>query len=324
MTIVAYGRMPDGDAVLAADLAEGPLVARIITYGAALADLRLGRRHLVLGLPTLADYLAHSPHMGAVAGRYAGRIRDGRFLLDGAPVQLTRNAGAHHVHGGTQGLGKRNWQVAAHGPAHVQLTITSPDGDEGYPGTLTATVDYTLRDGWLWCRAAAETSAPTPVNLLFHSYFNLSGAADITGHLLTIPAGEMVETGPDGLPTGRFVPVAAPFDFRTPRPLDPTVAHDLGFRLLDRPAAQPCHAATLQAGGVTMDLWTTEPGLHLYDGHKLGLPVPGLDGRCAGPRAGLCLEPTRFSDAPNQKAFPDTILRPGQIYVQQTGLHLRS
>jgi aldose 1-epimerase len=324
MTLSRFGQVPDGDPVLAADLTDGALSARIITWGAALADLRLGARRLVLGLPRLEDYLAHSPHMGAVAGRYAGRIRDGRLLLDGTLVQLTRNAGAHHVHGGARGFGRRNWQVADHGPAHLRLTLTSPDGDEGYPGTLTATVDYALRDGWLWCRATAETTAPTPVNLLFHSYFNLSGGVDIADHLLTIPAAEMVETGPDGLPTGAFVPVAPPFDFRTPRRLDATVAHDVSFRLSDRPAKQPRPAATLQAGGVTLDLWTTEPGLHLYDGHKLALPVPGLDGRRAGPRAGLCLEPTRFSDAPNQPGFPDTILRPGQTYIQQTGLHLRS
>ena len=321
-----FGRMPDGSLIRQAELCSNQLSARVISYGAALVDLQItlpsGRRRLVLGFGNAEDYLAHSPHFGATVGRYAGKIRAGKVAIDGAKVQLSCNmAGKHHVHGGNSGFGKLNWALDTTSPDQVSFRLVSPAGQEGYPGVLSAFCTYRLEGPVLKITMTATTDAPTPINLLHHSYFNLDGFGMIDAHSLVIQANEILEQGADGFPTGRFVAInPGSFDFRSLRRVATGADLDLSYRLAEDATNEPRHAATLVAGSgdLEMQVWTTEPGLHLYDAYKLSVPVPGHDGAFYGPRSGVCLEPTRFSDAPNHPALPETILQPGGIYRQVT------
>lgn len=322
-----FGQMPSGEAVIAVSLQTAELRARIISYGAALADLEFhhpkGWRRLVLGLNTLEDYQKYSPHFGATAGRYAGKIRDGRVTIDGTAHQLSRNAAdGHHVHGGASGLGKRNWSLVESDTTSATFEIVSRDGDEGYPGTLTARCTYRLRRGTLEVEMTATTTRATPVNLLHHSYFNLDGRGTTDSHQIRIDADLRAVVGSDGLPTGDFAPLNddRTFDFQDLRKPTPGVAYDFSYLLRSRASTSPRPVALLvsSSGDLGMEVETTEPALHFYDGSKLAVPAPGLSGDLYRPRAGLCLEPTRMSDAPNLDGFPDTILRPGETYRQIT------
>jgi aldose 1-epimerase len=307
--------------------------AKILTWGAVVRDLVVplgggGRQRVVLGLNTLDDYLAHSPHFGAVAGRYANRIAHGRFHLDGELVEVPRNqAGKHMLHGGGAGFGKRPWRLAHAGSDAVALTLVSPDGDAGFPGNLTVTCLYVLREpATLAVELSASTDAPTVVNLAHHSYFNLDGSPDVLDHALQIAGAFMTPVDEELIPTGEIRAVAeTPFDFRTPRPLRHPGAggepfhYDHNF-VLAGPAGVLRPAAMLRSpkNGLGLEVYTTEPGLQLYDGAKMNCPVPGLDGAHYGSRAGLCLEAQRFPDSPNRAHFPSTVLRPGEVYRQVT------
>lgn len=320
--------------------------AQVITWGAVVRDLCAPRRaggvqRLVLGLRTLEDYLQHSPHFGAIAGRFANRIARGRFVLNGATWQLPLNQnGKHSLHGGGTGFGRRPWQLAGYDDSSVTLTLVSPDGDSGYPGAVFVTCTYRLVEpATLRVELTAICDAPTPLNLSQHSYFNLDGSPDILDHTLQIAADFYTPTDAEDIPTGEIRSVQGThYDFGEPRPvrlLDEAarrVRYDTNF-VLRRPDPKPAgldapclvHAATLASpkGDVTLEVWTTEPGLQLYDGYKLKLPVVGLDGTSYAASAGLCLEPQHFPDSPNRSHFPDTILRPGSIYRQLTEYRCR-
>ncbi|HYF57072.1 MAG TPA: aldose epimerase family protein, partial [Salinarimonas sp.] len=270
-------------------------------------------------------------------GRFANRIRGGRFTLDGASYELPRNEnGVTSLHGGGRGFGKRPWRIVDHDATSVALRLISPDGDAGYPGTVDATCVYRLRADALRVELSATTDQATPLNLAHHSYFNLDGAPTILDHELTVAAETFTPVDEANLPTGEIRPVAGTaFDFRQARPVRLVEGgarrrYDHNW-VLDRSRLDPsgadaplAFAGSLRApgGGLSMEVWTTEPGLQVYDGFKLDLPVPGLDRRRYGPCAGLCLEPQRFPDSPNQPHFPDSILRPGEIYRQVTEYRL--
>ena len=305
--------------------------AKIIGWGAVLRDLIVptrdgGRQRDVLGLESLEDYIAYSPHFGAIAGRYANRIAHGRCHIDGELVEISRNqAGKHSLHGGAAGFGKRVWRIAWHDERAAALTLFSPDGDQGFPGNLTATCVYRLLEpATLAIELTATADAPTIVNLAHHSYFNLDGSADILDHDLQIAAALMTPVDSDLIPTGEILAVAeTPFDFRTPRPIRLTDAvgdlmhYDHNFVLAGH--ASPSRPAALVGSarnGLKLEVTTTEPGLQFYDAAKLALPVPGLGGARYGSRAGLCLEPQFFPDSPNRSHFPNAILRPGEVYRQ--------
>lgn len=321
--------MPDGAPVPVLRIAAGDLCAEIIAWGAVLRDLRLaGRPHpLVLGFDDFDAYPAHSPHFGAICGRYANRIAGGRFTLDGRAHQVERAAGeAHALHGGpAAGFGRRLWRVVEHAPDALLLAFDSPDGDGGYPGAVSVTCLYAIApDNRLRIVLQGTTDAPTVLNLAQHSYFNLDGAADVSGHRLTIPASTRTHTDAALIPTGDLVSVeGTPYDFRAGRALSEPDApvYDTNYVLAPERRPEPAFAARLQGGtGVAMELWTTEPGLQFYDACGLNVPVAGLDGRRYGPRAGLCLEPQIWPDAPNHPHFPSAVLRPGETYRQITEL----
>ncbi len=304
--------------------------AKIITWGATVRDLlvphRGGLQRVILGLETLEDHVAHSPHMGAVAGRYANRLRDGRFTLDGRVFEVPRNlAGRHAVHGGGKGFGKRPWRLAWAEEDACALTLFSPDGDAGFPGDMTVTCVYRLlAPAMLRIELSATCSAATVVNLCSHCYFNLDGSETIADHRLKLEASFMTPVDEETIPTGEVRAVAGtPFDFRTERAI--RSGTDDGFRcdhnfVIAGEAGTLRPAAVLSSplNGLRMDVRSTEPGLQVYDGAKLAVPVRGLHGRAYGAFSGLCLEPQHFPDSPNRPHFPSTRLDPGEVRRQIT------
>lgn len=323
----------DGAAVDEITIGNNTLSASVIGYGAALRDLRLAGRAapLVLGFGRLEDYVAHSPHFGATAGRFANRIGNARFRLDGVEYRLDVNQpGGHHLHGGSAGFGKRIWQIVAYDARSVTLELVSADGDQGYPGAVRARCRYMIDDPARLCvTLSAETDAPTVVNLAHHSYFTLAADAGgtILDHRLRLAADAYTPVDDGLIPSGEILPVAGtPYDFRQPRPIRHDAGsgkpfrYDINYVLADSARPQPAFAARLEDpdGGLAMEVWTTEPGLQLYDGAKLDVSVAGLDGRRYGPNAGVCFEAQRFPDTPNRPAFGDATLRPGETYLQRT------
>lgn len=347
-----YGANKDGVEVEEFILSNsGGMEVRIITYGAiitavAVPDRRGHLANVVLGFDDLAGYTEHNqPFFGCVAGRYANRIANGRFVLDGSTNTLAQNNGPHALHGGLQGFDKRVWnaQLVAteRGPA-LALGYVSPDGEEGYPGTLAVAVTYTLTDqDELWMDYTATTDRPTIVNLTNHSYFNLAapGAGSIDSHILMLNADRYTPVDAGLIPTGELAPVAGtPFDFRSPRAIGPGQrsghpqirlgrGYDHNF-VLSRPAADD-NSLLLAAvvyeptTGRRMEVSTTEPGIQFYGGNFLGqwsdeTPYPGRDGVLYRQGDGLALETQHFPDSPNQPAFPSTVLRPGETYRTTT------
>jgi aldose 1-epimerase len=313
----------------------------ILSYGGIVAALRLpdkagGQVNIVLGFPTLAGYLERHPYFGCITGRYANRIANGRFALDGKTYALATNNGKNALHGGIVGFDRRVWHAELHQSSQpaLALTYTSPDGEEGYPGALSVIVTYTLTDdAALRIDYHATTDAATVVALTNHSYFNLAGegSSSILDHLLTIHAERYTPVNADMIPTGELASVVGtPFDFRTAKPIGQDIdADDAQIRfgsgydhnfLLDGEAGMLRHIATLQepASGRTMQTWTTEPGVQLYTGNHLDGTLIGTSGRAYGKRSGVCLETQHYPDSPNQPAFPTTVLRPGKTLASRT------
>ncbi len=322
--IEPFGTLPDGGRVERITLQGGGLTARFLTWGAVLQDLRLNGHAppLVLGLESLDHYLAHSRHFGATVGRCANRIRDGRCSINGRAVRLDRNEGGrHHLHGGADNAGCKLWRVVAQAPDALRLALTLPDGHMGYPGTLQIEAAFSLPgDGSLDIRYSAHSDAPTLCNLAHHSYFDLDGRGDVRGHVLGIAAEASLPVDSDKLPLGAPAPVAGTaFDFRTPRRLG-AAPIDHNFCLADRRGGLREVAVLEGRAGVAMALHSTEPGLQVYDGHNLDVPVPGLAGQRIGPYAGIALEPQIWPDSPNQPGYPQALLRSGDTYHQHTRL----
>jgi aldose 1-epimerase len=325
-----FGRMPDGAPVEEVTIAAGELSAKIITLGAIVRDVRLaGVDHpLVLGFDDLDGYLHHSPYFGAVVGRFANRIGHGRFTLDGRAYQLDVNERDRtQLHGGPDGFARRNWRIAALDAASVTLALTSPDGDQGYPGKVEATCRYAIEaPSTLRFDAEATTDAPTLVNLAQHSYFNLDGSSEILDHRVRIDADAYTPTDEYLVPTGEVRPVdGTGFDRRKLAPIRLTrdgkrFAYDINLVVAPTKSATPRHQARLESdtSGIALDVWSTEPGVQFYDGGYVNVAVPGLGGRRYGTNAGCCFEPQLFPDAPNHPEFPSAVLRPGETYRQST------
>ncbi|HEX4602314.1 MAG TPA: aldose epimerase family protein [Gemmatimonadales bacterium] len=345
VTRAPFGHTPDGTRVELFTLTNGRGVeVRAMSYGGIIVSLRAPDRaghvdDVVLGYDRLDAYVQSSPYFGAVVGRYGNRIARGQFRLDGTGYRLATNNGPNHLHGGVRGFDKVVWgaEPFQHGDSvGVLFRHTSPDGDEGYPGTLTATVTYTLTDqgeGELIVDYGARTDKPTPVNLTQHSYFNLAGDArrDILGHELTIAADSFTPVDSTLIPTGAIAPVAGtPFDFRAPVAIGARIerpdeqlrrgqGYDHNF-VLNRSGPGLVHAASVfePTSGRVLDVFTTEPGLQFYSGNFLDGSITGKAGRVYRHRYGLCLETQHFPDSPNHPTFPSTILRPGEAYRSRT------
>lgn len=330
------------EVTLTSDHAE----AKIIEYGATVRDLVVRRadghrQRVVLGLETLDDYVAHSPHFGAIAGRYANRIRAGRFVLDGTAHQLVLNQdGRHHLHGGgPTGFGKQPWTLTHRDDVSATFVHVSPEGANGYPGTVIASCRYSLAGATLAIDLTATSDRATVINLCHHSYFNLAGSADILEHQLEVRSNLMMPVDEDQIPNGALVAVAGtPFDFRRPRPVrlhgadGSRVHYDHNFVLrrdrieggrADGFALAQAATFTAPDASLAVEVWTSEPCLQVYDGYKLALPVAGHGGVRYGANAGLCLEPQHAPDSPNLPHLPSTTLRPGAVYRQRTEYRFR-
>ncbi|CTQ65224.1 aldose epimerase family protein [Roseibium alexandrii] len=325
--IQEFGVLPDGTSVEEITLKKGDLEASVLTFGAIIRDLKFAGQSVVLGFDNLQDYLDHSPYFGAIVGRCANRIANGKIAIDGRAYQLDQNDNSHHLHGGSKGFSRRNWQIEQSDKASVLLKLVSEDGDMGYPGRVEALVRYTLTgSGALRVKLSATADQTTPVNLAQHSYFNLDGSDTILDHQLEIAAETYVPVEDHLIPIGQIRSVAwTPYDFQDGRRLrrksgEEAVIYDHNFCLSDAPRDTVEFAAALEdkSGDRRMEVWTTEPGLQLYDGGKIDVPVPGLAGKNYGAHAGLCLEAQRWPDSVNQKTFTDVLLRPDASYNQVT------
>ncbi len=339
VTSKPFGAMPDGRAVILYTLkVPSGIQLDVMNYGATVVRLLVPdasdhQADVVLGFDRFEDYLGKNPYFGSVIGRYANRIRGGRFSLDGKPYQLTLNDTAHqekhHLHGGVSGFDKKLWQgaVLSQSPPSVRFQRISPDGEEGYPGNLTATVTYTLLQHALKIEFTAQTDQPTIYNPTSHLYLNLSGQGLVDQHRLTVPAEFYVETDKDWIPTGKLKPVAGTkLDFTQPTVLADRLYDEHPPRYVDHtfvlaPMADNdlVLAAELfdPSSGRRLKIFTDQPGLHCYPANSLDGTITGKGGTTYPQFSAICLEPQNFADAPNHPTFPSAVLRPGETFRSQ-------
>jgi len=299
----------------------------ITDYGGAITSLKTPDRHgtfgdIVLGFKTLEEYVQQSRYFGALIGRHANRIANGKFSLNGVEYQLPKNNGANHLHGGFKGFDKRVWNVREDGNT-LHLSYLSKDGEENYPGSLEALVDFTLLDNELRLDYHATTDRDTIVNLTNHSYFNLLGDGTILEHELTLNADSFTPVTDDLIPTGEIQPVAGtPMDFRKAKAIGAQIHHggyDHNFVMANWDGSLKFAARLYEpVSGRVLEILTTEPGMQFYSGNFLDGSLIGKKGAAYEKYAGLCLEPQHFPDAPNHPNFPSTVLRPGEEYHQTT------
>ncbi|MFI0034417.1 aldose epimerase family protein [Streptomyces mutabilis] len=338
-----FGKLADGTKVYRWSLENGGTRMKVLSYGGVVQSLEVPDRrgryaNVSLGFDNLDDYVARSPHFGALIGRYGNRIAKGRFTLDGKEYQLSVNDGENSLHGGALGFDYRVWDVEPFtegSDVGLVLHYTSVDGEMGYPGTLKAKVTYTLtrRGGWR-IDYEATTDKATVVNLTSHVYWNLAGegSGTIEDHELSIAASRYTPTDAGLIPTGELAKVSGtPFDFRRAKPIGrdirdahPQLVTAKGFDhnwVLDKGITErPEHIATLRDGasGRTLRIATDQPGLQFYSGNFLDGTLTGTGGSLYRQGDALCLETQHFPDSPNQPSFPSTVLRPGQTYRTTT------
>lgn len=346
-----FGRLPDGRVVEAVTLANARgISATVIAYGATLQSVIVPDREgvpadITLGHATLDEYLAKPQYFGSSVGRVANRIAGGRFLLDGVEYRVPCNNGPNALHGGPGGFDKALWEIVevrnGSEPA-VTFAHTSPDGDEGFPGTLRVTAAYSLNEaGDLAIEYRAETDRATIVNLTNHAYWNLAGEGSPNGamdHVLTIPADHFLPTDATAIPTGEFAEVAdTPFDFREPAVIGarvrdaahPQIRIGTGYDhnwVVDRQrGAQPRLVARLEhpGSGRMLEVLSTEPGVQFYSGNFLDGSSIGKAGQSYRMGDGIALEPQMFPDTPNHPQFGSIRLEPGEEYRHRIVFALR-
>jgi aldose 1-epimerase len=334
----AFGALPDGSEADLYTLKSANLEVRITNYGGRIVSIwapdRRGRRDdVVLGFDAPGQYAAAKPFFGALLGRYANRIAGGQFTLDGHTWHTTQNAGQNTLHGGLRGFDKRLWEAHPEG-SDLVLRYVSPDGEEGFPGTLTALVRYRLVGDELRIHYQATTDQDTVVNLSNHSYFNLAGAAngDVLDHRLTLFADRYTPSDSAGIPTGELLSVAAtPFDFRRSRrigeridaaELHATRGYDQNWVLNPPPngraAPRLVAIAREPRSGRVLEVLTTEPGVQFYTANSFDGTLVGKAGKRYPLHGGFCLETQHFPNSPNEPDFPTTVLRAGQRFDSTT------
>ena len=335
-----FGHTADGTPVDLYVLTNaGGMQVSLTNYGGIVTSVlvpdRTGRlADVVLGFDRLDGYLGKHPKFGAICGRYANRIAQGRFMLNGKQYALARNDGENHLHGGLQGFDRAVWKAAQANGNAVRLEYLSRAGEEGYPGNLQVAVTYTLTaDNALRLDYLATTDADTVLNLTHHGYFNLAdgGADSILGHEVTIPADRFAVAAPDLIPTGELRSVhGTPMDFTRPTAIgtridasDEQLVHGRGYDhsfVLGNVPAELRFAARLYdpMSRRVMEVHTTEPVVHFYTGNFLDGSITGKGGAVYRKRHGVCFECQHFPDSPNRPEFPTTVLKPGQRYQQTT------
>lgn len=330
-----FGKLPDGTAVDLFTLTNANgLVAKITNFGTIITELHIPDRNgklgnIALGFDNLAQYLQGHPYFGCTVGRVANRIAGGKFSLDGKTYSLAITNGRNHLHGGVKGFDKVVWKAEPMGGAAVRFRYTSPDGEEGYPGTLEVTVTMKLTDAdELSLDYLATTDKPTPVNLTNHSYFNLAGSGTVFDHRMIIVADAYTPSDANLVPTGEIRPVeGTPLDFTRPTAIgarfselktDPP-GYDNNFILRKGSNALSLAARAEHPGtGRVMEVYTSEPAIQLYTANFLDGSLKGTGEVVYGRYSGFCLEAQHYPDSVHQPQFPSIILRPGQTYRQTT------
>lgn len=338
----SFGKMPDGRDVAAVTLTNGNGVsARVIAYGAALQSMLVpdsqGRvADVTIGYADLQSYIDKPQYFGGTVGRFANRIAKGRFTLDGRNFQVPVNNGENSLHGGTVGFDKVLWDVVSvksGSSASVTLRYVSPDGDQGYPGTMTVDATYSLDESnALTIEYRATTDRPTIANITNHAYWNLAGegsAGGAMGHVLTIPADIYLPTDAGAIPTGERATVRGTnFDFRTPHAIgervrdatDRQLVYGRGYDhnwIVGRAVTSNLHLmarVSEPVSGRGFELWSNQPGLQFYSGNFLDATTWGKAKKILRMGDAIVLEPQIFPDSPNQRGFPESRLNPGQTY----------
>lgn len=341
MSKYTFGTLPDGKEVSLFLLKNSRgCTAEILNYGGIIRSLNVPDKNgkitdVVLGFDSLEEYAADQTYMGALVGRYANRIANGSIEIGGERFQLSINNGKNYLHGGFNGFNKKLWEVINHTTNSLQLTYTSPDGEEGFPGNLTVKVAYTLTEkNELKIEYHAITDKPTHINFTQHSYFNLSPASDktIANHFLQIHSDTYLPNNEQSVPTGSFETVLqTPFSFielqkvggalaseHIQMKIDAGINHSFVLKTQNSNVLK--HAARLvsEESGITMDTFTAEPGIHIYCANYFDGQVVGKSGKPYAKYAGICLETQHFADSPNQPDFPSTLLLPGQEFTSTT------
>jgi len=317
------------------------LIVRIMSHGGTIVSLEAPARDgamadIVLGHDTAEEYVQATPYFGTIAGRFANRIKDGKFTLDGECYQLALNNGTNSLHGGERGFDKVVWGAEIiEGSNTIKMAYLSTDGEENYPGNLSLVMAYTLTEAnELVINYTAETDKATPVNVTNHSYFNLAGhdAGYHGAQLMMINADHFTPTDETAIPTGELKAVkGTAFDFTSPVPIGDSIndeddqlkfagGFDHNFCLNKAAENELSLAARAKdpASGRVMEVFTTEPGIQFYAGNFLDETLKGKNGCMYKYRSGFCLETQHYPDSPNQPQFPDTILRPGGKFESQT------
>lgn len=335
---ILFGTMPDGTPVEQYTLHAGAISCDILTYGGALRALRVPDRQgnpvdVLLGFDSLEDYCKQDKYLCALIGRYGNRIGDAAFTLNGKKYKLAANNGQNHLHGGNVGFDRQVWQVKSAASDTLVLGLVSPDGQEGYPGTLTVQVTYRLAADGLEIQYQAKTTADTLCNLTNHAYFNLAGHASgpVTAQEIQIFADRYTPTDGGSIPTGELADVeGTPMDLRQLIPIGTHI--DKSFAQLklahgydhnwavngEAGILRPAAKALCRETGIVMDTLTTQPGIQFYSGNYLDGCPAGKNGAPYAFRWGFCLETQGYPDSPNKPNFPSTVLHPGEIYNHTT------
>ena len=333
MAISDAGVMPDGRPVRRITLgaAPGPVLS-VLELGATVQSLEVlcgdgVRRDVVLGQATPQEYLESTAHLGGTVGRYANRIAAGRFPLDGVEVQVAVNDRGNSLHGGPDGFDQRLWALAEHSDAHARFVLESPDGDQGFPGSVRVEALFEVGEDRVRLSLGATTDAPTVVNLTNHAYFNLdgAGAGTVDDHDLMVDADHYTPVDGTGIPLGGQAEVAGTaFDFRRPARIGPAVrsgddqvsaAQGIDHNFVVRGTGlRRAAVLTSRRTGTTLELHTDQPGVQVYTGNHLDGSVPSATGGRYRQGDGIALEPQLFPDTPNRPEFGSAVLRPGETY----------
>ena len=336
VTTKAFGKTPQGESVNLFTLEnDRNLTVKVTNYGAAVTSIitpdKSGKlADIALGFDNLQQYLGEHPFFGVTCGRYANRIAKATFSLEGKKYKLAANNGANSLHGGAKGFDKVVWHAVAFQNSEevgVKLTYLSKDGEEGYPGNLLVEVLYSINNlNELNITYAAETDAPTVLNLTNHTYFNLNGAKDsVLSHEMAINADKYTEVNSEAIPTGRLPEVkGTAFDFRKPKKvgadLEKAGGYDHNFVLNKSSEEELSYAGIVYEpeSGRYMEAFTTEPGMQFYSANYLDGSITGKGGNVYKKHYAFCWETQHFPDSPNQEQFPTTELHPGEQYTQLT------
>ena len=318
MSVRPFGSI-DGQDVSEIILDNGEISCSVLTYGCVLRTLKVpskegGAVDVVLGYDDVNRYANLSGRMGAVIGRYANRIRGGRFQLNGETIQLTVNRPPNHIHGGNKGFDRKVWDILSCTDTSVTLGYRSTDGEEGYPGNMDVNVTYSLKGCSLTIRYEAVSDRDTVCSLTNHSYFNLSGKGDISDHFVSIDSDRFTPAGDDGIPTGEIANVSGEYDLRSPKRMSTDMRFDTNY-MLDH--MRQCAVCFSESTGIRMTVSTDMPAMQFYTGDGLKDAV-GKNGSTISSRNGLCFETQFAPDSPNNPQFGDCVLKKGEIYDHRT------